>query len=175
VKSRALGDMRHLLSGLAVSVLAFAAFLTGCGDGVASNEQKVGSALMAYASAQTMYKRQDWDSDGEREYATPFSLLREQKDADGNRIELIPAEIAAAKSGGTPRNGYVFKDVVTIGGRPVDWTTTYALCAAPVKYGSSGKHVIVMVDGTLWARDMGKSVFVTAFPADPAKAGWTKW
>jgi hypothetical protein len=45
----------------------------------------------------------------------------------------------------------------------------------PLKYGGRSKRTfIVSTDGVVWHKDLGRSEFVTDFPADPAAEGWHK-
>jgi hypothetical protein len=136
-------------------------------------------SMRAYASAQSMYRRNDWDGDTELEYATPFTRLSTELDGAGNPIQLIDAALAAATGGaeGGAKHGYVFRDMKTIGGKPIDWSKEYAFCAIPAVYGRTGYcTLIVTTDGTVWCKDRGEDGspgFVNDFPRDPAKAGWT--
>jgi hypothetical protein len=163
---------------LALCLIAAAAatsLLAGCGASGGANEAAVAGNLFAYANAQSMYRRTDWDKNGNREYARPFTKLHSQKDGDGNKIELLSGELAAAKAGGTPKNGYFFKDCDTKGGRKIDQVNDFALCATPAKYGSTGrKTMLISSSGTVWGKDLGKASFVADFPANPASAGWAK-
>jgi hypothetical protein len=70
---------------------------------------------------------------------------------------------------------YRLKECQTIGGQSVNWKKDFALCAAPIKYGwGTRRTFIIMTDGVVWAKDLGRSEFVADFPADPAKEGWTR-
>jgi Protein of unknown function (DUF2950) len=130
--------------------------------------------MRSYCSAQTMYKRNDWDGDSTMEYAAPYATLCAQLDTDGTQIQLIDSAFAAATgSKGTPTHGYLFKDMKTIAGKPIDWTNDYAMCAIPAIYGRTGyRTFIVATDGTIYGKDIADGAFVDDYPADPTAAGW---
>jgi len=134
----------------------------------------VGS-LRAYAVAQTIYHRNDWDGNCILEYATPYSLLATTLDGTGAPIMLIDqALVRAAGENGQPRYGYRFREMQTIGGTEINWVTDYALCATPAAYGRTGRYTFVVnTSGTVFYKDLGRSEFVKDFPvADPTAAGW---
>jgi hypothetical protein len=134
----------------------------------------VGS-MRAYASAQSMYIRNDWDGDGRLEYAASFTRLYEEKDSNGVPIQLIDQVFAEAEGlGGKPKQGYLFQDMKTIGGKPIDWKKDFALCAIPATYDRDGRcTLIVSKNGTVWCKDLGAGKgFVQDYPLDPNKAGW---
>ncbi len=131
-------------------------------------------ALRAYSSAQTMYIRNDWNKNEVLEYATPYTRLHTDTDAAGLPIQLIdPAMVTAAGPGGTPKYGYLFQDMQTIAGQPIDWKKDYALCATPAVYGKTGwRTFIICTDGTTYGKDLGRSQFVADYPKDLAAGGW---
>ncbi len=134
----------------------------------------VGSAR-AYAEAQTMYKRNDWDGDGQLEYATDYTRLNTELDGSGIPIDLIdPAFVAAKGYSGTPKHGYLFKEMSTIGGEPIDPEGDFALCAIPATYARTGyRTFIVSTDGTVFGQDLGPGgTFVDDYPTDPTAEGW---
>jgi hypothetical protein len=127
----------------------------------------------AYASAQTMFHRNDWDADGTLEYAEDFVMLNKTKDGNGDPIQLIDTSFANAKGPkGTPKHGYVFYNMKTIAGEKIDWVNDYALCAVPAVYGRTGfRTFIINTNGTVFGQDNGgKPVF--DYPADPTAKGW---
>jgi hypothetical protein len=133
-------------------------------------------SLRAYCSAQSMYKRNDWDADTELEYAYPFKKLDTCPSGAGMGIQLVDgAFLAACGPKGIPKHGYLFLEPKTMAGKPIDWTKDFALCGTPAEYGKSGyRTFIVKTDGVIWGKDLGKSQFVMDFPAAPACAGWEK-
>jgi hypothetical protein len=145
--------------------------LRGSTSGSPSETRAVG-CCRAYASAQSMYKRNDWDADATLEYAVPFSLLNTEPDGNGNPIQLIDKIFKAAVSPKKPKFGYFFVDMRTIAGTAIDWVNDYALCAIPAKYGGATRNTfIVATNGTVFSRDIGgRPVF--DYPANPGVKGW---
>jgi hypothetical protein len=141
----------------------------GCG----LETNAVGSCR-AYAEAQTMYKRNDWDGDGKLTYAASFPLLNTTADANGTPIQLLDSAFATATSPAMPKHGYYFVNMKTIGGRKIDWANDYALCAAPAVYGRTGyRTFIVSTNGTTFGKDLGpEGKPVEDYPADPMAEGW---
>ena len=127
----------------------------------------------AYAEAQTMFKRNDWDGDGKFTYAASFPLLNTTPDARGQPIQLIDGAFAAATSPTMPKHGYYFVNMKTIGGRKIDPANDFALCAVPAVYGKTGyRTFIVCTNGTTFGKDLGRSELVDDYPADPCADGW---
>jgi Protein of unknown function (DUF2950) len=163
---------------LAVAVVVgvvLIAIPSGGHPGWSYNETNAVGSLRTYASAQTMFRRADWNKNGVCEYADKMPALRFTKDSGGVEMELLNAELAAAHgANGTPRHGYLFKEMSTLTGSQLDWVNDYALCALPAVYGKTGKRTfIISTDGTVYARDQGEGgSFVTDYPTDPSGAGW---
>ncbi len=107
-------------------------------------------------------------------YVTPYSRLRTLKEPDGQPACLISQPFTAAEGPeGVPHHGYLFWDLKTIGGKPIDWVDDYGLCATPAKYGVTGRRTFIVDSrGTVWGKDLGESRFVTDYPLDPKAAGW---
>jgi type II secretory pathway pseudopilin PulG len=140
-----------------------------------SLETNAVGSCRAYCSAQTMYKRNDWDGNGVMEYAVPYTKLSTQPDSGGMPINLIDAAFAAANGpNGMPKHGYRFQDMKTIGGSAIDWTSDYGLSALPAVYGRSGyRSFIVATNGTVFGLDQGSAGgFVQDYPAEPMANGW---
>jgi hypothetical protein len=138
-----------------------------------SLETNAVGSCRAYATSQVTYKRNDWDQDGKLTYAAPFTVLATQVDGTGTPIQLIDSAFAQATSPSTPKHGYIYRDMSTIAGQPIDWEKDFALCATPAVYGRTGyRTFIVKTDGTTYGKDLGSAQFVSDFPADPAAAGW---
>jgi len=134
----------------------------------------VGS-MRAYADAQQMFHRNDWDGDGLLEYATPYTLLNNQLDSAGDPLRLIDSSFSAAQGvGSPPRHGYIYQDLATIGGAPINWVTDCGLCAIPAVYGRNGyRTFIINISAVTYGRDQGPgSGFVADYPVGPAMAGW---
>ncbi|MHC4914850.1 MAG: hypothetical protein ACYTGB_05105, partial [Planctomycetota bacterium] len=110
-----------------------------------------------------MYHRNDWEAlqagpgmVGVLEYARPYIWLNTQLDGGGTSIQLIDTAFANASttvppSGLTsPKHGYVFDDMQTIGGLAIDWLNDYGLCGTPSVYGRTGyRTFIVSTNGTV--------------------------
>ena len=141
----------------------------------------VGSCF-SYAEAQVMFHRWDRDGDGDLEYANSLTLLAAQKDKAGQRLGLIDDALAAARGKkGKPRWGHLYREMKTIGGKPIDWRKDFALCATPARYKypgdryRTGRHTfIVSTDGVVFGKDLGEARFVDDYPADPLKDGWKR-
>jgi hypothetical protein len=132
-----------------------------------SSETGAVAAMRTYSEAQTLYHKTDWDGDGKYVYADTLDKLA--------AVGFIDKRFAGARG---PRGGlwqgYRFLECQTIGGQPIDWTTDFALCGIPAKYGHTGYRSFVMcTNGTIFPKDQGPAGgFVSDFPADPINAGW---
>jgi hypothetical protein len=132
-------------------------------------------SVRAYCSAQSMYKRNDWDGDGELEYAEIPAELTTQVDGAGTPIELMDRAFAAAQGVyGVPKHGYIFRAMAYIDTERIDWKKDFALCAIPAVYGRTGyRTFIVSTSGTVFGKDQGEGgTFVDDYPADPDAEGW---
>jgi hypothetical protein len=169
----ALSAMIMLLPGIC---LAGSIFVREClfAARTGSVETSAIGTMRAYCSAQSMYKRNDWDGDGKLEYAADYRLLHDQPDGEGNEIQLLHVSCARAHGyQGVPKNGYLFMEMRTIGGKPIDHEHDYALCAIPAEYGKTGwRTLIVATNGTVWGCDFGSACFVGDYPEDPSAEGW---
>jgi Protein of unknown function (DUF2950) len=145
--------------------------LRGATSSSPSESRGVGSCR-TYCSAQTMYKRNDWDGDGDMEYASRFTRLITTQDGNGDPIQLLHRTMKDAVTPKKSRQGYFFMDIRTINGKAIDWLVDYGLCAVPAKYGgATRKTFIVATNGTVFGKDTGgKPVF--DYPADPTAKGW---
>jgi hypothetical protein len=86
---------------------------------------------------------------------------------------LLDRAFAQAKGpDGTPKHGYLFYSMETIGGEKINWANDFGLCAVPAEYGKTGRTTfIISTNGTVFSIDnMGKPV--TDYPADPTEEGW---
>jgi type II secretory pathway pseudopilin PulG len=143
-----------------------------------STEANAVGSCRAYAEAQVMFHRNDWvgsGTPGVLEYATPYTLLNTQPDNVGQPIQLIDAALAAAQGpNGTPKHGYLFRDMKTIGGVKINWVDDFAICAIPAQYGRTGyRTFIISTNGTVFGKDQGPTgTFVDDYPQNPTVAGW---
>jgi len=147
------------------------------------------SLMRGYCSAQTMYRRNDWEAHnapphapgtiGVLEHARDMRDLCECVDGSNTPIRLIDQAMANARAKcaggkGEPKYGYIFREMKTIAGKPIDWTGDYALCAIPAVYGRTGyRTFIVSTDGTVFGKDQGEGgTFLDDYPADPNAGDW---
>lgn len=154
------------------------------------NEANACGECRAYAEAQEIYRRTDYNGNGVLEYAQSIkgdnSLF--EREAGAGNLALVPKEFADAEGepdGKSARKGYrfkVLKSFITEGGETKSYivngsmTLGYALLAYPLQYGVTGKRVfIINSNGTTFATDWG------AQTAEKAKAcvafnpkGWTE-
>ena len=129
----------------------------------------------AYAEAQVMFHRNDWDADLMLEYALPYTLLNTQIDGAGLPIDLIDSAFAmAAGVGAPPKHGYIFGDIASIGGVPINWVDDYGLSGIPSTYRRTGyRSFIINTQGTVFGMDQGPGgTFVPDYPNNPSLAGW---
>jgi hypothetical protein len=140
-----------------------------------ANEVAAESSCIAYAEAQEIYRRTDYDGDGVKEYAQSIrganSLI--DKVMGDNAIGLLDKSFGAAEGDpgkAIPKSGYCFKILKAqgpeaTGGRRsyVDskgnMTLGYGLLAYPHIYGNdSGRFTFVMNNnGTIYKKDLGKN------------------
>jgi hypothetical protein len=134
----------------------------------ASQEANACQSLRNYIVAQEAFRRAACNGKGEPTFADALPKLR----------KLLPAEfIAAHGSRGTPYHGYIFREMKTIGGVPINWTSDFAICAIPARYGVTGfRTFIVTSTGFICGRDCGYDGrpvdFVDDYPADLMGTGW---
>jgi prepilin-type N-terminal cleavage/methylation domain-containing protein len=152
-----------------------------------SLETNAVGACRSYYSAQTIYRRNDWDADMLLEYAgdpsttnaggapqTGFVALCTQTDAEGKKIKLVDDAFAAAIPGGPSRLGYNYQDMTDVAGSPINWVVDCALCAMPRFYSRTGyRTFIICSNGTVFACDQGSAgTFVNDYPGDLSAGGW---
>jgi len=140
-------------------------------------EERIVRQLRAYRDAQYAYHREDRDGDKRTEYARTAQDLLALQDLPDEVRKLVDAGFAAARGAkGQPRDGYLYLEMKTVFGVPINWEGEFAICATPAEYGRAGrKTYILKTDGDVWARDLGRSEFVEDFPMDVSGKGWEKW
>jgi type II secretory pathway pseudopilin PulG len=140
----------------------------------ATLETNAVGSMRTYANAQVMFHKNDWDGDKVLTYAPSFRALNTTLDATKAPIQLIDSVFAGANSPATPKHGYYFTDMKTIGGKSIDWKNDFALCASPAIYGRTGyRTFIVSTNGTVFGKDLGAGASPpTDFPADPMAEFW---
>jgi prepilin-type N-terminal cleavage/methylation domain-containing protein len=130
-------------------------------------------AMRAYAEAQSVFHRNDWNADGLLTYATPFTLLNNTLDATGTRLALIDNAFSNASVPTSPRHGYWFADCATIAGAAINWADDYALSSTPSSYGRTGyRSFLAGTGGGAYGRDLTFSQQTVDFPVNPTLAGW---
>jgi prepilin-type N-terminal cleavage/methylation domain-containing protein len=152
---------------------------------MAANQTAAAAACKAYAEAQEIYRRTDYDGDGVLEYAQRLkganSLL--EKVADEGDLALIDKVFANAEGDPgdvTPKAGYVFTvmteqgESATGGARNYiandNMTLGYGLSAAAGAYDGTGRdNFAINNNGTIFQKDFGNkddAVHTTMFNPD---------
>lgn len=147
-------------------VVIFDQFLiTRCG---CSNQTAAAAACRAYAEAQEIYHRTDYDGDGVLEYAQSMfgdNSLLEQKAGAGDILMIDPAfaEAAWEHPNRQPKAGYYFK-VLRAGGCATgsyideagNQTNGFAILAVPAVYDGTGRDsFLIDKKGTIYQKDLG--------------------
>jgi Protein of unknown function (DUF2950) len=144
---------------------------------IAQNEAGVVRFMREYVTAQREFNKNDWDADGDLEYAVPYKLLTTQLEGHAPTSLIPPIASDRPKPGllGVPSPGYDYVDMSELHGKSIDYNRDFGLCGTPADYGKTGRRTfIVKTDGVVWGKDLGKSEFVRNFPADPKAEGWSK-
>ncbi len=104
-------------------------------------------------------------------YAAKVSALSDDTMTGGAQMNLIPPGLTSGAHA-----GYAFREMKSIGGKPIVPGKEYAVCAWPteaVEGGRGGRTFIMASDGVVWAMERAKGAgAVENFPADPAAEGW---
>ncbi len=151
---------------------------------MAANETAAVAACKAFATAENIYRRTDYNGDGALEYAQKLSgdnSLFSTSGAAGD-IALIDRSFALAEGAplvATPKAGYVFTVLTTQGasasGGAMNYvdnntrmTLGYGLCATSNQYDGVGRNTfIINTAGTIYQADLGATGTIpTAF--DPS-------
>ena len=137
-------------------------------------EDRIVRQLKAYCQAQYAFHRESRTGSGKLDYVRDYRTLVGFQDAPEDSRKLLDAAFAAARGpDGAPKHGYLYREMRSIMGLPINWQGDFAICAIPAKYGETGRKTFIMkTDGDVWSRDPGKAEFLEDFPSDPAKAGW---
>jgi hypothetical protein len=165
-----------LLGVLFVLVRAFIPMMLRNQSAGLSNDIRAAAACKAFAEAQEIYRRTDYDGDGVLEYSPTikgnFSLV--EKKAGAGDLGLLDRTFGVAEGSpgkATPKAGYVFKVLTAQGpsakGGAKDYfkadkdgvqhmTEGYALVAAPGVYDGTGHNCyIINNDGIIFQADLG--------------------
>jgi hypothetical protein len=119
-------------------------------DARRSSFETCGAAnLRAYATAQTMYIKTDWDGDGQKTYAVPFTnLYLDASVAPPKEQKLLDKGFADATLATRLKQGFYFADLATNAGVPINPAADYGLCGAPGAYDRTGTKIyVICVDG----------------------------
>ncbi len=137
-----------------------------------ANQRVAEAACRAYAEAQEIYQRNDWDNDGIREYATSLKQLAASERGCFRLIcnTMVGAEGEPGKV--PPKAGYVFKVMTRQGSSAPGGARSYispdengvhrmnrgyALAACPAEYKMSGQNIyIISRDGRIYWKDFGE-------------------
>jgi len=136
--------------------------------GCCGNSTAAAAACKAYAEAQEIYHRTDYDRDGVLEYAQSMfgsSSLLEQKVGAEDLLLIDPAFAQAAweHPDRQAKAGYFFK-VLHAGGCEIgsyiddagNQTIGYAILAVPAKYDQTGRDSFIIDSrGTIYQKDLG--------------------
>lgn len=152
---------------------------------MAANQTAAAAACKAFAEAEEIYHRTDYNHDGVLEYAQKLSgnnSLLETVAGSGN-LGMIDRNFGAAEGSGTPKQGYNFQVLTSQGSQATGgqrsylpdnshMTTGYALDAIPSAYDSTGRDTyIINNNGTIFQNDQGSATaHLTVF--NPAKGTW---
>ena len=139
-------------------------------------EARIVAQLQAYKEAQYAWHREGREGASKLRYVEDLAKLVEFKDAPEAARKLLDAAFAAARGAdGAPKHGCQYREMRTIFGNAINWDGDFAICATPAGYGQGGRKTYLMkTDGDVWAKDLGKSEFVTDFPSGIESAGWVK-
>jgi prepilin-type N-terminal cleavage/methylation domain-containing protein len=140
---------------------------------MAANQTAAAAACKAFAEAEEIYRRTDYDRDGILEYAQTIggnnSLV--ELTAGSGDLTLLDASFARAEGTGsaaTPKAGYVFRvltrqginapggarSYIVVVGANSNMTLGYALSAVPGSYNSTGRDSFIINNGgTIFQRD----------------------
>ena len=150
---------------------------------MAANQTAAAASCKAYAEAQEIYRRTDYDADAVLEYAQALkganSLL--EKAAGAGDLALIDRTFANAEGAAgvaTPKAGYVFAVLTSQGSFATggtrnyivggNMTLGYGLSAVPGAYDGTGRDTfIISNNGTIFQKDVGAAtVHQTEFNPD---------
>jgi prepilin-type N-terminal cleavage/methylation domain-containing protein len=142
---------------------------------MAANETAAVAACKAFATAEDIYRRTDYNKDGVLEYAQALSGANSlyENTAGAGDLALIDRSFANAEgaplSTATPKSGYVFNVLTSEGANAsggartfVDgsnhMTLGYAMGATSNQYDGVGRNTFVISNaGTIYEKDQGSS------------------
>ena len=155
---------------------------------MAANATAAAASCKAFAEAEEIYHRTDYDKNGVLEYAQTlsgnYSLLETQ--AGSGDLALVDKSFALAEGQpgtATPKAGYVFtvltqQGPAATGGQrfyvpagKTQMTLGYGMCASPAAYDSTGRDsFMINGNGTIFQKDRGTGTTIheTWFNPDTA-------
>jgi type IV pilus assembly protein PilA len=148
---------------------------------MAANATSAAASCKAFAEAEEIYHRTDYDADGVLEYAITMTGANSLCTQTPTEIALIDRAFAGAETQtGNPKAGYVFT-VLTTQTLPVarlfmvsgNMTLGYAFSACPAAYDSTGRDSFMISNAaTIYQSDQGTgSILQTTF--NPVGPTWT--
>ena len=148
---------------------------------MAANSTAAAASCKAFAEAEEIYHRTDYDGDGVLEYSSTMTGNASLCTQNPVEIALIDRAFAGAEGPtGTPKAGYIFT-VLTTQTMPVarnyllngNMTLGYALSAMPAAYDSTGRDSFMISNAaTIYQSDQGSGgTFQTSF--NPVGPTWT--
>ena len=162
-----------IVTTAAVAVIAAVAVPSLLRSRMAANQTAAAAGCKAYAEAQEIYRRTDYDEDGVLEYAQSLggdnSLLELKKGAGD--LALVDRTFAMAEGNPSqspvPKAGYCFKVLKAQGANATggkrsyvvngNMVLGYALVAYPAAYDGTGRDTFVISNnGTIFQKDMGE-------------------
>jgi prepilin-type N-terminal cleavage/methylation domain-containing protein len=149
---------------------------------MAANQTAAAAACKAFAEAEEIFRRTDYDMDGVLEYAqtiTGQNSLLERSDGAGD-LALVDKTFGGAEGPATtasPKAGYVFTVLTTQGGNATgrarcyivtaNMTLGYACSAVPGAYDGTGRDTFTISNnGTIFQKDCDNNTHQVQFNPD---------
>ena len=158
---------------------------------MAANQTAAAAACKAFAEAEEIFHRTDYNGDGVLEYATALSGVNSllEKSAGSGDLALVDRAFGAAEGDpgtATPKAGYVFRVLTqqgptATGGSRIYYAGThmtlgYACSAVAGAYDSTGRDsFMINGNGTIFQADRGNTAtgHVTWFDPTTTNPAWT--
>ncbi len=135
----------------------------------AGNETSAEKAMRILVDAEGNFMRTDYDENG-KDFCYNLEGLHDVCDAAGNKIALIPGNLAKGR-----REGYRFGTVPAFNAQgDTDRRFGFAYYAVPEVYGKTGRRTyLVRHTGEIFYKDTGDGTPPGSWPKDPEAEGWT--
>jgi prepilin-type N-terminal cleavage/methylation domain-containing protein len=160
---------------------------------MAANQTAAAASCKAFAEAEEIYHRTDYNGNGILEYATCMSGANSllEKTPGAGDLALIDRAFANAEGNpgtATPKAGYVFKVLTQQGaaatggsrvyltgsGATLAMTLGYGVCAVPGAYDGTGRDTfIINNNGTIFQADRGSTNTLAVTSFDPVIGTFT--